>query len=344
MKPGPLLFRLLAVLIGSLLLAACGKKTAPMPPQAVIPAPITGVEYRLDENGVTLSWPRPLRTDRGEKLARIDSFIVERAEYPLGDFCRDCPVRYHQVATVSGAEQVGGAKGPSYRDQELRPGYIYFYRVLTRMGWRLTSLPSQPVSFSWQLPLAPVIGLKADSGDQEVSLSWQPPSTGLDGAPIIEAVQYQVFRSVAADRFLALDNPLTEPYFKDERLTNGVVYRYKVRAARLSGGTGAFSSEVKGMPRDLTPPPAPQGLDTVATPTGIRLFWEPVVAADLAGYQIFRRSADGEAKLLATVSASQSSFVDQAPGEQQSYYKIRAFDRAVPANQSPFSEETRTGR
>ena len=345
MKPDALLFRLLAILIGSLLLAACGKKTAPLPPQTVIPAPITGVEYQLDENGATLSWQRPTRTDRGEKLARIDSFIVERAEYPLSDFCRDCPVRYHQVATISATAQDEAASRSSYRDEELRPGHIYIYRILTRMGWQLTSLPSQPVSFSWQLPLAPVTGLRAESGDQQVSLSWQPPPAGMAGVPITEPIQYRVFRSVAAERFLPLDNWRQEPYFKDGKLVNGVVYRYKIRAARVSGGTGAFSPVVKAMPRDMTPPPAPQGLESVTSPTGTRIFWEPVVAADLAGYEIFRHSDEGEAALLTTVGAAQSSFVDPLPDDQQTYYyKIRAFDRAIPANRSPFSKEIRTGR
>lgn len=345
MKPGAVLLRLLLILIGTLLLISCGKKTAPIPPGMVIPAPITGVEYQLDENGATLFWKKPLRTDQGKKLGRIDSFIIERAEYPSNEFCRECPVHYLNVASISATDRSEEQRSiSSYRDEDLRAGHIYLYRVLTRMGWQVTSLPSKPISFSWQLPLAAITGLQADSGDQQIDLHWQPPTEGLDGATITEPLQYQVFRSVSGERFLVLDNPVTDPYFKDDHLANGIDYRYKVRASRLSGGTGALSDPVKAVPRDLTPPPAPQNLNTVTTPAGTRIFWEPVVTPDLAGYRIFRRSEDKGPELITTVGASRSSFVDPVSGEQKTYYyKIKAFDRAEPANESPFSEETRTG-
>ena len=345
MKPGAALTGL-ALLLGALLLISCGKKTAPIPPQAVIPAPITGVAYQLDENGVTLSWQAPLRTEQGQRLARIGSFIVERAEYQSSEFCRDCPVRYHNIATVptAGSSAERGAH-LSYRDEDLRPDHVYLYRLRTSMGWRLTSLPSEPVVFTWQLPLAAVTALQADSGDQQISLSWQPPSKGLDGTPVSEPLRYQVFRSVSGHNFLVLDKPLTEPYFKDEQLTNNVAYRYKIRAARQSGGSGAFGSPVEAIPKDLTPPPAPLGLETIATAAGTRLLWEPVTATDLAGYQIFRRSDDQELRLIGQVGASQNSFVDPDAGEQKRYYyRLKAFDRAEPANKSPFSDQVITGR
>jgi hypothetical protein len=345
MKPGAALARLALVLV-ALLLISCGKKTAPIPPQAVIPAPITGVAYQLDENSVTLSWQAPLMTEQGKRLARINSFIVEKAEYPSSEFCRDCPARYHNVATVptAGSPADRGDR-LSYRDEDLRPDHVYLYRLRTSMGWRLTSLPSEPIVFTWQLPIAAVSGLQADSGEQQISLNWQPPTQGLDGTPVTEPLQYQVFRSVSGHNFLPLDKQLTDPYFKDDQLTNGVDYQYKVRASRISGGTGAFSSPVEARPRDLTPPPAPQGLDTVATQKGTRLFWEPVTVTDLAGYQIFRRSEDEELQLIGTVGASQNSFVDPGVGKQETYYyRLKAFDQAEPANKSPFSDEARTGR
>jgi len=345
MKPGSILARSSLILIGALLIS-CGKKTAPVPPHAVIPAPITGVEYRLDENGATLAWRSPVRTEQGKRLQRIESFILERAEYPSSEFCNECPVHYGTATTLP-ATGLSGEQGPrqSYRDEDLRPAHVYFYRVRTSMGWRVTSLPSEPVSFTWQLPVEAVSGLKADGGDQQISLAWQPPAKGLDGSPVKEPLQYQVFRSVSGDRFLPLDKPVTDLYFKDDQVTNGVVYRYKVRAARSSGGTGAFSLPVEAAPRDMTPPPAPQGFDAIATTGGTRLLWEPVAAPDLAGYQVFRRTGDEEPRLIGTVGASRNSFVDPIAGDREIYYyRIKAFDQAEPANISPFSEESRTGR
>ena len=345
MKPGSFLARSSLILIG-ILFISCGKKSPPVSPQAVIPAPITGVEYRLDEAGATLTWKSPVRTEQGKKMEKIQSFILERAEYQSSDFCKNCPVHYNITATISAAElSAEQRRQPSYRDEDLRPDHIYLYRVRTSMGWQITSLPSEPVSFTWQLPVEAVSGLKADSGDQQINLNWQPPTMGLDGSPVTEPLRYQVFRSVSGDRFLPLDKPVTDLYFKDDQVALGVAYQYKVRASRLSGGTGAFSFPVEATPVDMTPPPAPQGLNTLTTPEGTKLFWEPVEAPDLAGYKIFRRAENEELRLIGTINAPKNSFIDQSTGEQQIYYyRLKAFDQADPANISPFSEESRTGR
>ncbi|MCK4840083.1 MAG: fibronectin type III domain-containing protein, partial [Desulfobulbaceae bacterium] len=304
------------VFAGGALLVACGKKTALVPPQAIIPVPISDLAYLLDENGVTLSWLPPILSEQGERLPAIDKFLVERAVYDLSDFCENCPVRYTELVSIAG-DQPDVARSQqkiTYREESLRPGHIYFYRVKTELGWRVGSRPSEPVSFRWQVVVGAPVELRSLAGDQQVSLSWQPPLGDLNGAPLEDELHYQVYRSVAGGNFMPLGSPVTAPDYLDQSVKNGSSYRYKVRAARLSGGTGVFSDMVTVVPRDLTPPPAPQGLSVISTPEGSRVFWEAPAVADLGGYLILRRAGDSESdhdfKVIGRVDASLTSFID----------------------------------
>ncbi len=329
------------------LLVACGKKTALVPPQAIIPVPISDLAYLLDEKGVTLSWSPPKQSEQGERLAGIDKFLVERAVYDLRDFCDNCPVRYTEVASVAGDESA--QQKITYREEGLRPGHIYFYRVKTALGWRVASRPSEPVSFRWQVVVGAPGELQSLAGDQQVSLSWQPPLGDLSGEVVVEPFHYQVYRSVAGGNFMPLGSPVTAPEYLDRAVENGSSYRYKVRAVRLSGGTGVFSDMVTVVPRDLTPPPAPQGLSVVGTPAGIRVFWEAPPAADLGGYQILRRCGNGDSgkdfRVIGRVQASLTSFIDRTLNDYETcYYAVKAFDSATPANESALSDEIKMKR
>jgi hypothetical protein len=137
---------LAAILVLAVVLSSCGKKTAPIPPQAIIPLPITDLAHRLDDRGVSLSWSAPVRSEEGEPLPAIARFLVERAEYELADFCKNCPVRYTELAVVDGK---GGGEKFLYRDEQLQAGHIYYYRVKSEVGWREISRPSEPVRFEW---------------------------------------------------------------------------------------------------------------------------------------------------------------------------------------------------
>lgn len=343
--------KITVLVCGLLMLVACGKKTAPIPPQAIMPAPVTDLAFQLDKNGVTLSWSPPGLSEQGAGLPEIDKFLVERAMYDLGNFCADCPVRYTELASVDGDTLADGRKRQkiTFREENLRSGHIYFYRVRTKLGWRVVSRPSQAISFRWQLAVNAPVALRGVAGDQQVALTWQPPADDLDGATLVEPLQYQVYRSVAGGDFISIGEPVAVLAYIDQQVENGHSYRYKVRAARLSGGTGLFSDTVEVALKDLTPPPAPQGLSLVVTPTGVRLLWEPLAVADLGGYLILRRSVanglEDDFTVIGRIAAPLTSFVDKTVNDHEvCYYALKAFDLAIPANESPMSDEIKMQR
>lgn len=333
------------VILAGTFAIACGKKTAPIPPEAVIPAPISDLAYSLDEKGVTLTWSIPTRTELGTQLPEIDEFIIEKAEYREKDYCRDCPIQYAQTIRIAGtATRDRQNKTLTSRDENLRPGHRYFYRVKAGLGWRVVSLASGPVSFTWQIPMAPPLALRCQEEGGQISLEWQPPGENLNGEPVDEPLHYQIYRNMAGGSFQPLNMKVQETTFIDRQVTNGLVYQYKVRAVRLSGGSGAFSDTTQAVPRDVTPPPPPQGLTAVITPEGIRLIWEPVTAVDLGGYQIFRRNmgngAKGDFEMIGRIEAPLATFVDHPPQNQGAWkYSVKAFDRATPPNVSRYSNE-----
>lgn len=334
-----------------LLVGGCGKKTPPVPPQTAVPAAISDLRSELDLEGVMLSWNWPRQTEQGGELRRIKQFIVERAEESASDFCVDCPRQYRQVSLLEGGPvpDKNLAQPLRYRDRELRPGYHYSYRVRSSLGWRVQSAPSEAVSLVWQVGLTPPENLTALAGEREVTLSWRAPARDLEGMAISEPLAYQVYRREAGQPFLFLGEVKGEPGYVDRWAKSGTTYDYRVRAFRVSGGTGAFSPVVAATPQDLTPPPAPTGLTAVVSREGVRLYWQPLTSDDLAGYRVYRRrqvaGGGDQAVLIGQVDSRVNTFTDSTPFSQigeKRHYSIRAFDHASPPNLSDFSPEIET--
>ncbi len=99
-----------------------------------------------------------------------------------------------------------------------------------------------------------------------------------------------------------------------------------------SGGSGGGSST----PVDLTPPTVPQGVTASATSaTRIVVQWQASTdsGAGVAGYRVFR---DGGATAVATLAGTTFTDDGLAPSTRYSY-AVRAYDAAVPANESALS-------
>ncbi|MEO8614597.1 MAG: DUF642 domain-containing protein [Luteolibacter sp.] len=95
---------------------------------------------------------------------------------------------------------------------------------------------------------------------------------------------------------------------------------------------------------DATPPPSPTGLVPVPNANGaIFLTWNPVDAADLAFYQLYRSESFGvpidAAHRIATLAEPNASFLDNSsvPGTTY-YYLVTALD--LNGNESAASQET----
>ncbi|MEJ2033780.1 MAG: fibronectin type III domain-containing protein [Deltaproteobacteria bacterium] len=325
-----------------LLAAACGRKTLPVPPEMVRPAPISDLHAQLSEKGVTLIWTAPEQSASGSTLPAIEGFEIYRAVVPQNKYCPGCPIPYGPPIKFSGNSPQPG-ETIRYHEPVLRPGHRYFFKVRTRYSWFLASPDSNVVSFSWDvLPAAPT-NLSITSGDQELTLSWQPPRKLVDGTLITFPLQYQVYRGQAGKGLAPYGHPVAKSEIIDREVQNGQTYYYQVRAQRQVHDTlisGLASKTVAGTPRDLTPPAPPRDLTAIKTPQGVRLVWPASPEPDLAGYRIYRQVGSGTSKLIGEVMAPTTFFVDEKPPKSgRVYYTVTAFDTAKPANESPPSRK-----
>lgn len=334
-----------------MLLAGCGKKTPPVPPESAVPAPVSDLSSDLDPEGVNLHWSWPRKTEKGAALRQVNDFSVERAEDPADGFCGDCPLRYQIIATLEGGPlpERPETASLSYRDRNLRPGYHYSYRVRSSLGWRVISAPSAPVDLFWQAALAPPTALTARSGERVVTLSWLPPEQDREGQPVAGPFLYEVQRREGEQPFRLVGANLTAPRFTDPGIRSGVRYQYRVRAARSSGGTGEYSAPLPVLPVDLTPPPVPFGLAAVVTRESVRLFWEPLNGTDLGGIMIYRRrqlpTGLGDFELIGQVAGPATTYIDPLPlteADEVRQYALKSYDQAEPPNLSEYSRTVQT--
>lgn len=329
-----------------LFLHGCGFKDKPIPPQQVVPKPITDLRYQLSDKGVTLYWSYPVETVTGRDVTEISSFDVYRAVVPADKYCAECPIPWGRPVNIpGGAVPDEGKKTATYETTLLRPGNMYFFKVRSKAGWWAESDDSNVVSFLWNIPAMAPEGLNAVVGDGRITLTWQPVTKHRDGSPVTEQVTYQVFRSEGGGPFQPLGKPTGQTRFVDTSVQNGRSYFYKVQSLSIYEQAvvgGGESEAIAATPVDRTPPAVPQGVHVIRSGSAIKVFWEPVTDKDLAGYRIYRRLPnEKQAIRIGTVYAPYVMFTDDKAPLQAGriYYSVASFDRQKPANESPRSAE-----
>jgi len=322
-------------------LFGCGVKTEPLPPQQVVPKPITDLRYELSEKGVTLTWSYPTETVNGTDLEEIDSFSLYRAVVPIDEYCETCPIPFGMPIEIPGGViPDSGHKTARYESTLLRPGHIFFFKVRSGTGAWSRSADSNIVSFTWHTPPKAPQGLVAKAGDSKITLAWKPVTRLIDDTPLDVPVKYQVFRSRGGGEFVPLGEPVADTVFVDTKVTNGKKYFYQVQAVSIhpkNKVTGGKTEAVAAVPVDKTPPAPPLGVTAVKTARGIKIMWNGSTEKDLKGYRIYRRlPTDKKPQKIGEVDASTTTFTDTKvpPGEGVLIYSVSAFDKAHPPNES----------
>lgn len=345
---GSLCLRGFLVMVMLLAAGGCGKKLAPLPPDAVLPAQVRDFRLAQEGDALVLSWLLPTENLLGQPLTQIQGCRVLRAELkgvdagPPGvdDFIvlADIDLAYPQVGEVRGEAVV-------YQDRSLAPERRYFYRVAAYDQKKYEGAWSRTLSHAWgRLPRTP-LGLTAAPGDRIVRLSWPRVAQLQDGSPIRDLADYRVYRRRGGEEWIRVNpQPVTRASFQDVGVLNDVEYSYKIRAARWVGPDIIESNDSPVrtvMPEKRTPPPPVLNLVAVAGERGVELRWDPSPAADVAGYRIYRRQG-GEVKviLLTPTLWTRPAYLDETASRGRTYhYYITAVDNSRRANESMPSEE-----
>ncbi len=202
-----------------------------------------------------------------------------------------------------------------------------------------------------QLPVQPTVTMEAykealAANDEDAQLPARPLVTY--GTPH----GYRVYQLPGPDAPAAQAtgplNPvlLHSPAFTDARMEFGVPRCYAVRTVEQRGTISiesALSPVTCITATDTYPPPAPTGLVAVGSEGGVALLWEPVTAADLAGYLVLR-GVEGDPALqpITAEPVVETTYRDTTAQPGVMYiYAVVAVDKATPANASPESNRVR---
>jgi hypothetical protein len=361
-----------AALLAALLVAACGRVGAPVPPETRLPRPVTDLTAGVRDSTIELAWTNPTQRADGSRLRDLVRARVFRHESAAGAEPRPALLSrgriagYTEIATIPlGGPPTGPVApgGPSpapgeaaaviegnrvtLRDRRgLVGGRRYTYVVSVEDGQGRTSAPSARRTVAFVAAPEPPVNLTAEALENAVRLRWQPPARLADGSPLAGEIRYEVLR--AADPGAPLvpitPEPIAATELIDRNLENDHAYAYAVRAVRRDEGTtasGPASARVTATPVDMTPPAPPTGL--VAAPAGrsVRLAWTPSPDADVASYVVYRAAAGAAPMRVGSVEAPSTVLVDRDVPAGTWRYTVTAVDRSSRANESAPSNEAR---
>ncbi len=336
MKRGILFIGILILLVG------CGRKTPPVPPNAVIPEAIGNLKYMADDTGVTLSWRYPENSIKGKSIENIRTFHLHKAMIPDADYCDGCPVTYDQVIKVD-ARGSEPKERLAYIDTDLQPGYHYVYMVKSDSGWRIMSGDSNRVDFSHKPSMQAPMDVGVEVGDHVLTLTWKAVTQRDDGSTVSDA-QYQVYRGSSRTDLASHGAVVDQPVFMDKGISNEQAYYYNVRAVTVAAGfqtAGHASATVSGMALDMVPPAPPQNVKVVGLSQGVQLHWKPSVDTDLGGYRVYhQQEGDSQWQRIGTAPKGAIGFKDTTELKSGThYFVVTSFDIGLRHNESAYSQK-----
>jgi hypothetical protein len=323
----------------------CGIKSAPKPPERIIPARATDLKAAEEGTGVVLKWIVPEKNTDGSPLTDLEGFKIWKAETGR---CPTCPPRFRRLAKIKylypeGAESATGAM--EYLDKETGCGsFRYKVRGYNKKGHESSD---NTATITIYVALASLTRLSAAGKDKRVELSWDKLDDAITDEGPIELAGYNVYRGQVSRKYSKLSvnkKPITTNRFVDLNVKNNQKYFYALRALyriddRLCEGN--LSSEITALPEDLTPPNPPGGLFCEQVEEGLLLGWEENSETDLKGYHVYRKTEDAlKFERLTPVPQKEAKFLDWQIRPYSWYiYKVTALDNAPRANESEPSIE-----
>jgi hypothetical protein len=345
-------------LTGLMFLLNCGKRRPPLPPIERVQQRTEALSGVQRGNQVILNWPAPQRNAPDESvqsIRRIDVYrLAEKPGAPLGLTEEEFATRSTMIGSVTYEQIRDAGEVLTYTDTlELagEPARLrYAVRYVNAAGQRAAFsnfLLLEPAARIAQAPTMIVTGNEV--AEDSITISWQPPTTNIDGSTPVNLLGYNVYRVEESESAVS-DAPINSSLvsgtrFSDRNFKFGESYRYLVRAVSLGTEGGQVeslnSNSIVVSPRDTFPPSAPASITIAAAPGRLSLFFPANPEPDIAGYNIYR-STDPELprnqwSKLNSELLNKTTFQDERVESGRRYfYYLTAVDNA--SNVSPPSE------
>ena len=347
-----LAFPLGVALLAVLALAACGRTGRPVAPEERAPQAVSDLRGVVRAGAIELTWSPPRRRVDNSRL--LDAAVTRL--YRLEDAGTGEPkpamlanrriVGYTEIAAIRLADPpsplVRGGRVVFTDRQGLTFGRRYTYVVVTADSRDRLSPPSPRVTLTFIAAPEPPT-LRAEPGERQARLAWDPPARLIDGSPVAAPLAYEILRggTPAALAPVALTAPGQTSYV-DGNLENDRTYHYAVRAMRTEGtaiATSDASAPVAVTPTDMTPPSAPTDLVAIPSVGTVRLSWRPSPEPDVAAYIVYRADGGGAPQRIGSVPVPGTTFVDRGVRAGTYRYTVTAQDSGARANESARSNE-----
>ena len=332
-----------------------------MPPSLELPKAPTDLRATRKGDKVTLTWTIPARTtDRQRvrylgrtRICRSAGAALANCDVPVGEVAP--PPDFAETNKSSAKKLTASFTDTLSFDIEMRNAFgsaTYAVEVLNRDG-RGTGMSNQV-----HVPLAPALpapkDFRAQLTAQGVVLTWTSVPLSI---PFPNPVRrsYRVYRRAegSQQKILVggqeagsgLSQSVTDQTFEWEKT---YYYHADTLTVITQAGKpdvsieGDDTPEVKVFTHDVFPPAVPAGLQAVFSGPGqqafVDLIWTPVSAADLDGYNVYRREEGGTAVKVNTELVKLPAFRDlQVVAGKIYFYSVSAVD--LRGNESARSEE-----
>lgn len=248
------------------------------------------------------------------------------------------------TSATTGAKLVY-ADTPPFRSTDGRPVRVT-YAVVTEGKTARSDVSNMAIIVP--LPVAtPPAGLTATAKAEGVVLAWQEPKTSVRGEEAPAIGGYRIYRTAPGETVSEFSAPTNTAPVRATTYTDTPPYgehEYRVSAIATEGPPllqSDLSAPVRVTFKDLVPPPTPTGLTALIETKIVRLLWEPVEAADLAGYRLYRTEGVGhtDIKEIGTVPLTNdivtaTTYVDANPNPGIAFrYAVTSIDKS--GNESP---------
>jgi len=230
-------------LLTTVFLSGCGRKGPLIPPEALVPAPVTNLQVIQRGDAFRVSWSAPTREVSKRPLQGGLRFLLYRhTVLPPKEDCTVCPDAWKLLGEIDPAVPGSVEKNGNlltYIDQDLLPERAYQYRVQAvdvsgGISRAVTLPPRQRVT----PPFPPV--LQVAPGTTGVHLEFVAPTT----ASRETSVSYLLFRREGESPVRQLTvSPLPVVTFEDTTVRLGATYRYTARTVATIAGQTVESND-----------------------------------------------------------------------------------------------------
>jgi len=324
-------------------LVACGVQSPPRPPRVERPAQVQ--DLRVKQTGQTfhLDFTLPVLATDGERITKPVELEIFRAFTPPGEqpappatgaapWVRLLPRELARYVRKGKLDYPSSLSAQDYR-QQMGSTFSFSVIALTR-GFRGRPRMSAPSNIAQTRLIdasEPVSDLAVQTTQAALELSWSAPAKTLSGLPASNLAGYRIYASPSGKpgsfQLLAETKAAT---FADPNFQFGKMYYFQVSAVSASNGFRAESepsATAEITPQDTFPPAVPRRVTAIYTAGAVDLLWNANTDADLAGYNVYRKTQGGVFARVNPQLLPTPIFHDTSVARGQNYeYAVTAVD------------------